>query len=102
MSATSAPNTATVETVRFPVAGMTCGSCVNRITRAIRQLDGVTKVSVDLGKETATVRREPALVSDAALAAAVAAAGYKADLGAAVLLPPGSDRSLLERLLGRS
>ncbi len=77
----STPDPAT-ETVRFPVRGMTCGSCVSRITRAVRQLDGVTKVHVDLRRETVTVRREPALVSDAALAATVEAAGYRADLAA--------------------
>ena len=98
MSGTS-PST---ETIRFPVSGMTCGSCVNRITRAVRKLDGVTKVSVDLRGETTTVRREPALVSNAALAAAVAAAGYEADIDAVVEVPRGSDRSFLDRLLGRS
>jgi P-type Cu+ transporter len=97
----SAPSP-TSETIRFPVRGMTCGSCVNRIMRAVRKLDGVTKVSVDLRQETTTVRREPALVSNAALAAAVAAAGYEADLEAATVLPPGTDRSFLDRLLGRS
>ena len=54
--------------------GMTCGSCVNRITRAIRRLDGVRRVSVDLRAETVTVRRESALVSNAALAADIAVA----------------------------
>ena len=97
----SAPSP-TSETIRFPVAGMTCGSCVNRIMRAAQKLDGVTRVSVDLRRETATVRREPALVSNAALAAAIAVAGYEADVDAAVLLPPGTDRSFLDRLLGRS
>ncbi len=81
---------------------MTCGSCVNRITRAVRKLDGVTRVDVDLGKETATVRREPALVSNAALAAAVASAGYEAELASAVVIPAGEARSLLDRLLGRT
>ena len=90
------------ETIRFPVRGMTCGSCVNRIMRAVRRLDGVTKVSVDLRRETATVRRDPALVSNAALAAAVTAAGYEGDLSAAEVLPPGSDRGFLERLLRRA
>lgn len=86
---------ATVETIRFPIAGMTCGSCVSRITRAVRRLDGVTKVSVDLRTETATVRREPALVSNAVLEAAVIGAGYEANLTAAI----GSPRS--ERTWGR-
>ena len=90
-----------LEVVRFPVRGMTCGSCVNRITRTVGKVPGVAKVSVDLRHETATVRRERPLVPDAALAAAVAAAGYEADLDAAEVLPPGSDASLLERLLGR-
>ena len=94
--------TPTAETIRFPVAGMTCGSCVNRITRAVRRLDGVTRVSVDLRRETATVSREPALVSNAVLAAAVAGAGYQADLASAVTLPPAEDRSLVERLLRRT
>jgi Cu+-exporting ATPase len=89
------------EIIRFPVAGMTCGSCVVRITRAIRRLDGVTRVDVDLRRERATVRREPALVSNAVLAAAVAEAGYEADLAAAVIVPPSDGRSLLDRVLGR-
>lgn len=76
------------EAIRFPVAGMTCGSCVNRITGAVRRLDGVTKVSVDLRNETATVRREPALVSNA-------------DLAAAVVVPHDEPHGLLDRLLHR-
>jgi copper chaperone CopZ len=97
----SAPSP-TSEIIRFPVRGMTCGSCVNRIVRAVQKLDGVTRVSVDLRRETTTVRREPALVSNAVLAAAIAVAGCEADVDAAVLLPPGTDRSFLDRLLGRS
>ena len=92
----------TTETVRFPVSGMTCGSCVNRITRAVRKLDGVTKVNVDLRKETATVRREPALVSNAALADAVAEAGYEADIASAVIVSDAESRGLLDRLFGRT
>ena len=90
------------ETIRFPVAGMTCVSCVNRITRAIRKLDGVARVDVDVRRETATVVREPASVSDAALAAAVAAAGYQADLAAAEILLTTARPSLLGRLLRRA
>jgi Cu+-exporting ATPase len=91
----------TAESIRFNVRGMTCGSCVNRIVRAVRKLDGVSRVTVDLRTETATVRREPALVSNAALAAAVGDAGYRADLDTAVIVPPGRDRSFVDRLLGR-
>jgi P-type Cu+ transporter len=89
------------ETIRFPIAGMTCGSCVNRITRTVQKLDGVTRVRVDLRRENATVRREPALVSNAALAAAVGAAGYAADLDTAVILPIEASGSRLARLFHR-
>jgi Cu+-exporting ATPase len=91
-----------LETIRFPVAGMTCASCVNRITRSLKKVDGVSKVRVDLGGETATVARDPGLASDSALAAAIAAAGYEADLAAAVVLPPAEPRGLLARLKWRT
>lgn len=90
-----------IETIRFPVAGMTCASCVNRITRSLRKVDGVSSVKVDLRHETATVRRDPGLVPAAALVAAVEAAGYTADLDLAVVVPAGERRGLLERMFGR-
>lgn len=91
------------ETIRFPIRGMTCGACVSRITRSLRALDGVAAVRVDLGRETATVRREPARVSEATLAAAVSRAGYEADIAALEVLPPEPARrpGLLDRLLRR-
>jgi Cu+-exporting ATPase len=94
-----------LEAVSFPVAGMTCSSCVSRITRALRRLDGVQAVSVDLGRETVTVRREPASVSNVALAAALAEAGYESDLAGAVttaVAPATSSGGFVRRLLGRS
>lgn len=75
-----------IETIRFPVAGMTCASCINRITRSLRRLDGVDRIKVDLGRETVTLRRDPDRVSDAALSTAVTQAGYEADLGAAAVV----------------
>jgi copper chaperone CopZ len=89
------------ETIRFPVAGMACGSCVSRITRAVQKLDGVTTVHVDLRQEIVTVGRNPALVPNAALGAALEAAGYEADLDAADVVPTVERRSLLDRLIGR-
>ena len=102
-AAGSAPSPApgSLETIRFPIAGMICGSCVNRITRSLRRVEGVDRVWVDLRREVAIVRREPASVSNAALAAAVGEAGYVADLEAAVVVAPGSRPGLLDRLLRR-
>jgi copper chaperone CopZ len=80
---------------------MTCGSCVVHITKAVHPLPGVASVKVDLRAETVTVRREPALVSSAALAAALADAGYDAHLDEAIVIPNESHRSFLARLRGR-
>ena len=88
-------------TIRFPVAGMTCSSCVNRITRALRKIDGVSTVRVDLRHETATVRRDPRRVADTTLAAAVTASGYQADLEAAIPIADVQRRSFLDHLLRR-
>ena len=91
----------TSETIRFPVTGMVCGSCVVHITKAVRPLPGVDAVKVDLRAETVTVRRDAALVSSAALAAAVADAGYEAHLGDAVVVPEQTRRGFLARLRNR-
>jgi Copper chaperone len=74
------------EIIRFPVAGMTCVSCINRITRSLRRLRGVERIKVDLARETVTLRRDPELVTIAALAVAVAEAGYEADVGAVAVV----------------
>jgi copper ion binding protein len=90
------------ETLRFPVRGMTCSSCVSRIVRHLGRLDGVEKVSVDLRAETATVRRDAARVPEDAIARAIAEAGYEADLAAAVIVVPETPRGgILGRLLRR-
>lgn len=88
-----------IEAIRFPVEGMTCTACIGRISRHVRKVDGVHGVSVDLRGELVTVRRSTGTAPDADLAAAIADAGYMADLAAAVAVPP--ERTRLERLLGR-
>jgi P-type Cu+ transporter len=95
------PGAGSLQTIRFPVSGMTCGSCVNRITRALRRLDGVDRVRVDLGNELVTVRRDPARANDAALAAAIAAAGYTAHPEAATQVADADARGFLSRLFAR-
>jgi len=78
---------------------MTCASCINRITGSLRRVDGVERIKVDLGRETVTLRRDRERVSDASLSAAVAQAGYEADLGATVVVAEtGEQRRWLERL----
>lgn len=88
-----------VEAIRFPVDGMTCTACIGRISRHVRRVAGVHGVSVDLREERVTVRRSSGAAPDGELAAAIAAAGYRADMAAAVAVP--STRTRLERLLRR-
>ena len=58
------------------IEGMTCASCAGRVERALGKVPGVLSVSVNLAAERATLRLL-AGVEDAALAAALAKAGYR-------------------------
>ena len=69
--------------VSFPVDGMTCATCANRITRFLRQVDGVDEATVNLASDSATVRYDPRQTGTAALRAAVEAAGYEARIDSA-------------------
>jgi P-type Cu+ transporter len=77
-------NVSQVETASFPVDGMTCAACVNRITRFLANVDGVEAANVNLATETATVRYDPSRVGLEQLGTAVEAAGYDARLERAV------------------
>jgi Cu+-exporting ATPase len=77
---TTSPTPQPIGTVSFPVEGMTCASCVNRITRFLQRVEGVEDANVNLAAETATVRFDPAVVGVAAMVEAVEAAGYVARL----------------------
>ena len=67
----------------LPVAGMTCAACVYHVGEALRSVDGVTEVSVNLATERATISLDDAPGADApdleTLARAVADAGYRLD-----------------------
>jgi Cu+-exporting ATPase len=67
-------------TIQFPVEGMTCASCVNRIERYLRKADGVIEATVNLATETASVRYDSRRIAPEALGKAVEAAGYEARL----------------------
>jgi P-type Cu+ transporter len=69
---------------------MTCASCVNRIERYLRRLDGVTEANVNLATETAAVTFDPGRATLQDLGRAVEAAGYEARLDRAE--QTGTDR----------
>ena len=72
------PTATHLEIVSFPVEGMTCASCVNRISRFLNKVEGVDEANVNLASESATVRYDADRLTVADLVAAVDAAGYVA------------------------
>jgi P-type Cu+ transporter len=81
--------------VDLAISGMTCASCVARVEKVLRRVPGVGQVSVNLATERAHVLAGSG-VSEGALIAAVAQAGYGASPAAAQ--KPQSDRGEVLRL----
>ena len=86
--------TAAAAGARFPVEGMTCASCVNRIERYLRKVDGVVEANVNLATESASVRFDPDRVDLDVLRTAVEAAGYEARIDRAELVGPTGVRAV--------
>ena len=76
MATTHPSPTSTAVDVSFPVSGMTCATCVNRVEKAIGKVPGVERVAVNLATERASVSYDPGQTTLADLAAAVERAGY--------------------------
>ncbi len=72
--------TETLTESTLDIEGMTCASCVNRVTKALTRVDGVVDASVNLATETAAVTYDAGTVDPAALTAAVEKAGYTGTL----------------------
>ncbi|KXS42002.1 MAG: mercury ion binding protein [Methanolobus sp. T82-4] len=58
------------------IEGMACGHCQATVDKAIRAVDGVQDVNVDLGEKQATVTYDPATTSLDKIKSAVSNAGY--------------------------
>jgi copper chaperone len=73
-----------MQEVHIKIAGMTCGGCVNSVTRALNSAAGVEKVDVSLTNEEAIVSFDPEITSVPALQAAIIASGYSVEESAPV------------------
>jgi Cu+-exporting ATPase len=62
----------------IPIGGMTCASCSARVEKAIRKLEGVESVSVNLATEKAAVIYNPRTIRISAIKNAIEKSGYKA------------------------
>jgi len=70
---------------------MTCASCVNRVEKALRSLEGVTAASVNFASEKATVEYDPGVITTAAIKKKAADLGYTATETATIdILPAGT------------
>lgn len=67
-----------MEITELKVDGMTCGSCVTSVTKALKRVPGVQDVEVDLGSGIARVRGEHATHQVPQLVSALSEAGYDA------------------------
>ncbi len=67
---------AVVEDVMLDITGMTCASCVGRVEKALKSVEGVVDASVNLATETATIRYVAGATTPAELAETVTKAGY--------------------------
>jgi Cu+-exporting ATPase len=77
---------------------MTCTSCASRITRAVRKLEGVESIRVDLGSDSADVAFDPSRTALAVIADVVRRAGYQVQLERAEPHFPAARRGFLSRL----
>jgi P-type Cu+ transporter len=64
--------------ITLEVEGMTCASCVAHVEGAVRDLEGVQKVAVNLGLGTARVEYIPGMVSVNQMKRAIRSVGYQA------------------------
>jgi P-type Cu+ transporter len=65
------------ETLSLPVEGMTCASCVMRVEKTLKKLDGVQDVNVNLATEKVTFTFDKSHVDLDKISSAVEDAGYK-------------------------
>ena len=65
-----------MQTETLKVTGMTCGSCVDIVTRALVAVDGVHNVNVSLANKEAKIDFDETMTSTDKLANTIEKAGY--------------------------
>ena len=66
-----------LETLSLPIEGMTCASCVIRVEKTLKKIDGIQDVNVNLATEKVTFRFDPLIANLESVSHAVEDAGYK-------------------------
>jgi len=65
---------------KFHVGGMTCSACSARVDKAVRGLDGITDVTVNVLTNSMVAEYDESRITDASIIAAVTEAGYTASV----------------------
>ncbi|MCZ8495995.1 heavy metal translocating P-type ATPase [Priestia megaterium] len=68
------------EKAEFAITGMTCAACSTRIEKGLNKLEGVTKASVNLALEAASVEYSPSQIAPQDITQRVEKLGYGAKL----------------------
>ena len=66
-----------MQTVTLGISGMTCGGCVNSVSKVLKALNGVAKAEVSLEKRSAVVEFDPDKVGIDKLKRSVVEAGFE-------------------------
>lgn len=78
-----------MRTETLKVGGMTCGGCVNAVTRALKAVEGVKDVAVSLTPGEARIEFDESATSPEHLRATVQQAGYEVDVAGSKSLSKG-------------
>ncbi|MHA1975230.1 MAG: mercury(II) reductase [Candidatus Hodarchaeales archaeon] len=73
-------NKAEKEEIRLKITGMTCDSCVDHVTNALKSVNGVYEISIPHWTSKAATVLAERKISDEKLLKAVREAGYKAEI----------------------
>jgi copper chaperone CopZ len=68
------------ETVVIAVAGMTCGGCSDKVTKALKDTEGVNSATVSYKSGSATIRYEAKTTTPNQLVQVITNSGFKASL----------------------
>ena len=76
---------------KFDVVGMTCSSCAMSVEKAVRKMNGVSSVNVNLLSNNMVVEYDDSLVNSSTIISTVSSAGYNAMLTSSSTAPPTKD-----------
>ena len=67
-------------TVKFKITGITCSGCSNSIYKALKEVDGVTKHSVEYPGDNAIIQFDGSKINVEALKLVIEKKGYKVEV----------------------